>query len=172
MASPGEKEKPLKTAMMWKRAQGRSRIGTMNWKDRFFVLVPGELSYWDAFGGPENKEAKKKGAVDLGSVFAVEEVPESTFDRPNMIQVVHLDSVLYVQCPDDAERQDWLRLLRREVKDNADKLRSYHKGYFDGKWTCCSGKKTSDGCAVAYDYGYAHEGKKRGRKGRGGEGEE
>ena len=120
-----------------KRARGKSAMGAMNWKARFFVLTPDELSYWDEFGGSTNPQAKKKGVLLTATMHAVEEVPDSTFNRQFMFQVVHGDNaILYIQSSDSADRNEWVAAIRRLIKPAA-RNSAYHPGLYDSKWTCC-----------------------------------
>jgi hypothetical protein len=127
---------------------GKSALGAMNWKARFFVLTSDELTYWDEFGGSTNPKASKKGTILVQQVRAAEELPDSTFDRANMFQIVYGDSnqILYVQSSDTGDRQDWLQCLRKLIAP-ASQNSSFHPGFFDGRWTCCSdSNKLSTGC--------------------------
>ena len=58
------------------------------------------------------KRGGLKGQVDLNSVKVIEKVSDSAFDKPSF-QVVHGDLTLYVIADDEAQRQDWLELLRQ-----------------------------------------------------------
>nr|BAG55524.1 protein tyrosine kinase tec [Monosiga ovata] len=139
----------LRQGMMMKRAQGKSALGPINWKARFFVLLPDELSYWDEFGGGTNPQAKKKGAIPTAKIHAVEEVPDTTFSRQFMFQVVHGDasSVLYIQSSDNTDRAEWIAVLRKLIVPAAHHS-VYHPGCFESsRWSCCSeSSKTTLGC--------------------------
>lgn len=133
---------------MMKRAQGKSALGPMNWKPRFFVLQSDELSYWDEFGGATNPQGKKKGTIPVGKIRAVEELPDSAFNRQHMFQVVfgEVNSVLYMQSSDTTDRTEWITALRKLIPP-ANQNASYHLGVFDSKWSCCSdSNKASMGC--------------------------
>lgn len=133
---------------MMKRAQGKSALGPINWKPRFFVLLPDELSYWDEFGGATNPQGKKKGTIPVSKIHSVEELPEATFNRQHMFQVVYAEnnSVLYMQSSDTTDRTEWITALRKLIPI-ANQNASYHPGVFESKWTCCSdGNKSSMGC--------------------------
>jgi len=84
--------KPVKQGVMCKRAQGKSKFGRDNWKDRFFVLTPEELTYWEGFGGPTAPGAKLKGSLPLTKVVVVEAVPPDAFKPPrvNMLQITYV----------------------------------------------------------------------------------
>lgn len=40
-------QRELKVGRMLKRAQGKSKLGTVNWKERVFVLTPATLRYFE-----------------------------------------------------------------------------------------------------------------------------
>ena len=144
----------LKKGMMIKRAQGKSSVGRLNWKDRFFVLTTTELQYWDRLGGANNPDATKKGWIDLTTVRAVEEVDESAFRRPHVMQIVYEQGVLYTQAADKSEREDWLKMIRQQVAENPGMHKKFHAGVYEGKWSCCNdSSKTGEGCKPAFQYG-------------------
>eukprot|EP00049_Salpingoeca_infusionum_P023142 m.10570 g.10570 ORF g.10570 m.10570 type:complete len:654 (+) comp5587_c0_seq1:251-2212(+) len=147
-------EEPVLSAMMSKRAQGRSALGRLTWKDRFFVLMPSELSYWEGFGGHTNPGAKKKDGIPISDIVAVEEVPQKAFGRPFMVQVVRADATLYAQCQSLKDQKEWLAELRKLVAKNSNLAATYHPSHFDGKWMCCQTKdKKAAGCQPCFDYG-------------------
>lgn len=147
--------KPVKQGVMCKRAQGKSKFGRDNWKDRFFVLTPQELSYWEGFGGPSHPGAKLKGTLDLSKVVVVEAVPDEAFkpQRKNTIQITYDEATLYTQAQTPEEREEWLAEIRRQVKGNDGLLPKYHSGVFtDTKWSCCGTTRRSIGCQDSFDY--------------------
>ncbi len=120
----------------------------MNWKVRFFILTAEDLTYWDEYGGNTNPSAKKRGTVLVSQIHAAEEVPDAAFERAFMMQVVYGDNnyVLYIQCSDVSERQEWLNHIRRLIPP-MQQNQKFHPGYYDGKWTCCSdANKLTIGC--------------------------
>lgn len=143
--------KPLLEEFLDKRAQGRSLLGRINWRRRYFVLQRHKVSYWDRPIGPQ---AKCKGLIDLERITAVEVVADETFGRPNMLQIVH-SSVLYIQCPNEASRQLWLASLRPLVAHNSFMHSKYHPGFFEHnkRWSCCHVPSFDvKGCQSAFDY--------------------
>lgn len=150
---PPRQDVPLISGMLFKRAQGRSTFGRTNWKRRWFVLHPGELSYWTLEGGRHNPAAECKGTIPLKNVYALERVALEAFGKPHMIQIVHT-SVLYVQCPSREDCDDWLLALRQECATNSILHAKYHPGFFDGnKWSCCNiASKDFKGCQKSFDY--------------------
>ena len=80
-------------------------------------------------------------------------MPFEAFNRPFMFQVVHTESILYIQCQSVKSHDEWLRALREQVKALPSLNKNFHPGYYDGKWTCCSiTDATLDGCSPAFDY--------------------
>lgn len=150
----GEPRQPKK-GMLVKRAQGKSAISRVNWKDRYFVLTETDMSYWDKFMG-DTSDGNKKGEVVLREVRGVELVDESALQRPNAFQTIYGSGndpwVLYTQAHDEGERDGWVHALRERIASNTELLSTFHPGAFNGKWTCCSGTKTSDGCKAAFNY--------------------
>ena len=139
---------------MCKRARGKSAIGRLNWRDRWFILTGSQLTYWDKWGGP-SAGGNQKGSIELNEVIAVEEVPEVIFSRPNMFQVIYADLTLYTQAQQADDRADWMNLIRRQVARNPGLVKIHHPGCHDGRWTCCgAGPKTAEGCQACFDYRY------------------
>eukprot|EP00053_Salpingoeca_punica_P013248 m.119480 g.119480 ORF g.119480 m.119480 type:complete len:715 (-) comp16151_c1_seq2:376-2520(-) len=148
-------KRETKRGMLAKRAQGKSTLSRMNWKDRYFVLTDSELSYWDKFMG-DTSDGTKKGEIVLREVRGVELVDESALQRPCSFQTIYGMGndpwILYAQAPDEKDRDSWVQAIRERVASNAELLSNFHPGLFVGKWTCCSGTKTSDGCKEAFNY--------------------
>eukprot|EP00050_Salpingoeca_kvevrii_P006923 m.292666 g.292666 ORF g.292666 m.292666 type:complete len:708 (+) comp12656_c0_seq1:283-2406(+) len=141
-----EAAKPIRQGMMSKRSQGKSAVGRTNWRDRFFVLTPTELSYWEGFGGASNPAAKRKGVIPIAQIRAVEEVPQATFGRPHMFLILYDQYTLYTQASDDTDRADWISCLRDAVSGNANLAKFYHPGQVGVRWTCCGEKRDAVGC--------------------------
>ena len=57
------------------------------------------------------QQGRCKGIVKLNKVVALEYVDPGTFSKRNMFQIVH-ETILYIQAADEAEREDWLHVLR------------------------------------------------------------
>ncbi|EGD76238.1 hypothetical protein PTSG_00939 [Salpingoeca rosetta] len=150
---PARSDVPIMSGMMYKRAQGRSTFGRTNWKKRWFVLHPGELSYWTLEGGRNNPASECKGVIPLSNVYTLERVSLEAFGKPHMIQIVHT-SVLYVQCPSREDCDEWLLALRKQCATNRILHAKYHPGFFDGsKWSCCGiTSKDFKGCQKSFDY--------------------
>ena len=62
--------KVIKEGRLTKRAQGKSKLGAINWKDRHFRLTPLELSYFVSHPGL-NPKAAKKGVIQLARIRKV-----------------------------------------------------------------------------------------------------
>jgi len=142
---------------MKKRALGLSSFGRQNWKDRWFELTDGELSYWDRFGGAKDG-ATKKGSIQTALIAHVEKVTTEAFDRSAVLQVGYEDDVkgsvvLYIQASDDVARDDWLSHIRHVAgKSPLPKTLRYHPSVWEGKaWQCCKNAvKTNRGCERTY----------------------
>eukprot|EP00055_Hartaetosiga_balthica_P004357 m.11274 g.11274 ORF g.11274 m.11274 type:complete len:636 (+) comp3811_c0_seq1:102-2009(+) len=131
---------------MLKRAQGKSKLGKFNWKDRLFELKADNLEYYL----PD--KSKLKGSIDLKAVTAVEAVDLRAFKRPFMFQVVRDDYILYCQCPSQLDLKKWLEALRRRIAGNSGRSARFHKCHFDGRWRCCGTPKETQGCTICFDY--------------------
>eukprot|EP00730_Choanoeca_flexa_P016724 TRINITY_DN7966_c0_g1_i2.p1 TRINITY_DN7966_c0_g1~~TRINITY_DN7966_c0_g1_i2.p1 ORF type:complete len:598 (+),score=144.93 TRINITY_DN7966_c0_g1_i2:94-1887(+) len=96
--------------MMLKRAQGKSKLGRMSWKERFFILTKSELGYYD--GSTFAGQGKQKGKIDVAKMVSVEEVDLSEFKRPYMFAINHADGKLYCQAQSLADRKNWIEQLQ------------------------------------------------------------
>ena len=133
--------------MLVKRAQGKSAMGRINWRSRFFVLTKESLSYY------EKPEGACKGTIDLSTVKAVEHVADATFSKPGVFQVGYSEYILYIECHSQEERESWVREIRQQVARNLALNRAYHPGVFDSKWTCCQNpNRDYEGCKACFDY--------------------
>ncbi|XP_061492867.1 ras GTPase-activating protein 2 isoform X1 [Rhineura floridana] len=122
---------------MYKRAQGRTRIGKKNFKKRWFCLTSRELTY--------HKQQDKEPiyTIPIRNILAVEKLDESSFNKKNMFQVIHVEKPLYVQANNCVEASEWIEALCRVNKCNQRRLSVYHPSAFlNGNWLCC--KATSE----------------------------
>ncbi|XP_038604818.1 ras GTPase-activating protein 2 isoform X2 [Tachyglossus aculeatus] len=132
----------LKEGDMYKRAQGRNRIGKKNFKKRWFCLTSRELTYHKQQG----KDAIY--SILVRNILAVEKLEESSFNKKNMFQVIHmekpnLEKPLYVQANNCVEASEWIEILCRVSRCNHKRLSAYHpSAYLNGNWLCC--KATSE----------------------------
>ncbi|XP_077204903.1 ras GTPase-activating protein 2 isoform X5 [Paroedura picta] len=127
----------LKEGEMYKRAQGRTRIGKKNFKKRWFCLTSRELTY--------HKQQDKEPiySVPVRNILAVEKLDESSFNKKNMFQVIHVEKTLYVQASNCVEASEWIEALCRVSRCNQRRLSVYHPSAFlNGNWLCC--KATSE----------------------------
>uniref|UniRef100_A0A8D0DSC5 RAS p21 protein activator 2 n=1 Tax=Salvator merianae TaxID=96440 RepID=A0A8D0DSC5_SALMN len=132
----------LKEGEMYKRAQGRTRIGKKNFKKRWFCLTSRELTY--------HKQQDKEPiyTIPIKNILAVEKLDESSFNKKNMFQVIHAEKPLYVQANNCVEASEWIEALCRVSRYNQKKLSVYHPSAFlNGSWLCCKAtSENSEGC--------------------------
>nr|XP_036878839.1 ras GTPase-activating protein 2 isoform X5 [Manis javanica] len=122
----------LKEGEMYKRAQGRTRIGKKNFKKRWFCLTSRELTYHKQPG----KDAIY--TIPVKNILAVEKLEESSFNKKNMFQVIHMEKPLYVQANNCVEANEWIEVLCRVSRCNQNRLSFYHpSAYLNGSWLCC-----------------------------------
>uniref|UniRef100_A0ACB8FB03 Ras GTPase-activating protein 2 n=1 Tax=Sphaerodactylus townsendi TaxID=933632 RepID=A0ACB8FB03_9SAUR len=102
----------LKEGEMYKRAQGRTRIGKKNFKKRWFCLTSKELTY--------HKQQDKEPiySVPVRNILAVEKLDENSFNKKNMFQVIHVEKTLYVQANNCVEASEWIEALCRATSEN------------------------------------------------------
>ncbi|XP_053454666.1 ras GTPase-activating protein 2 isoform X3 [Nycticebus coucang] len=123
----------LKEGEMYKRAQGRTRIGKKNFKKRWFCLTSRELTYHKQ---PGSKDAIY--TIPVKNILAVEKLEESSFNKKNMFQVIHTEKPLYVQANNCVEANQWIDMLCRVSRCNQNRLSFYHpSAYINGNWLCC-----------------------------------
>ncbi|XP_051481800.1 ras GTPase-activating protein 2 isoform X3 [Apus apus] len=133
----------LKEGEMYKRAQGRTRIGKKNFKKRWFCLTSREFTY--------HKQQDKEPifTIPIKNILAVEKLDESSFNKKNMFQVLHGEKPLYIQANNCVEASEWIEALCRVTRCNQKRLSFYHPSAFlNGSWLCC--KATTEntvGCA-------------------------
>ncbi|XP_063313999.1 tyrosine-protein kinase Tec isoform X1 [Pelobates fuscus] len=131
-----------------KRSQQKKRTSPLNYKERNFVLTKSRLTYYE--GRPEKKN--KKGSVDITKVRCVEIVKNGTDSVPCQnkyaFQVVYDNSTLYVFAPTAEIRQQWVKVLKEEIKNNTYILAKYHPQFWaDGVYQCCrQTDKLAPGC--------------------------
>jgi tyrosine-protein kinase Tec len=138
---------------MTKRSQLKSRFSFTNYRERWFVLTKTELAYFD---GADTSKKKEKGRVRLREVRVVEPVQLREEDKPNAFQVGYRekkdgsgsgDYFLYIQAKSDAEREEWLALVRNLVRHNSCLSEKYHPSQWSaGRWLCCAQQSKRGGC--------------------------
>ncbi|XP_062988235.1 ras GTPase-activating protein 2 [Elgaria multicarinata webbii] len=133
----------LKEGEMYKRAQGRTRIGKKNFKKRWFCLTSRELTY--------HKQQDKEPiyTIPIKNILAVEKLDERAFNKKNMFQVIHVEKPLYVQANNCVEASEWIEALCRVSRCNPKRLSIYHPSAFlNGNWLCCQAtSENTVGCA-------------------------
>nr|XP_053629687.1 tyrosine-protein kinase Btk29A-like [Cherax quadricarinatus] len=148
----GKNEEVLKEAFMTKRSQNKRSFTPTNWKDRWFVLSPENLIYYD--GDKQSGRRKERGRVELSKVVVVECVDSAVFQRDWVFQLCYLSEekeqfVLYIAAVSSQERDQWLDYIRRLVADNECLAEWYHQGVFiRSQWTCCKGGKDVTACTA------------------------
>jgi hypothetical protein len=65
----GKEHTVFKEGRLKKRAQGKSKLGSINWKERYFKLTGYTLSYFD--GNPGLEKAPMKGSIPLARIRQV-----------------------------------------------------------------------------------------------------
>ncbi|KAJ7324836.1 hypothetical protein JRQ81_017856 [Phrynocephalus forsythii] len=132
----------LKEGELYKRAQGRTRIGKKNFKKRWFCLTSRELTY--------HKQPDKEPiyTIPVRNILAVEKLDENAFNKKNMFQVIHVEKPLYVQANNCVEASEWIEALCRVSRCNQKRLSVYHPSAFlNGNWLCCKvPSENSMGC--------------------------
>uniref|UniRef100_A0A669PU09 RAS p21 protein activator 2 n=1 Tax=Phasianus colchicus TaxID=9054 RepID=A0A669PU09_PHACC len=133
----------LKGLEMYKRAQGRTRIGKKNFKKRWFCLTSREFTY--------HKQQDKEPifTIPIKNILAVEKLDESSFNKKNMFQVLHGEKPLYIQANNCVEASEWIEALCRVTRCNQKRLSFYHPSAFlNGNWLCCKATvENTVGCA-------------------------
>ncbi|XP_064636639.1 tyrosine-protein kinase Tec-like isoform X2 [Lineus longissimus] len=148
----------IKQSFMEKRSLGRSTITKINYKKRFFLLMPNYLKY--CAGTPEKGLGKEKGRIDLTTVKVIENVENDELDgKKNVFQLGYKDADVYyslfIVAETEQERQEWLNVLRQVIQNNdADLYTQYHPSVWVakvGRFTCCDQKsKKAPGCQPCY----------------------
>ena len=78
LAGGGDDERLKLDGFLFKYAQGKSRVGMKNWKQRYFQLTATRLSYYDKpCHEKDNPAGVEKGHIDLSNVLSVREVSSS-----------------------------------------------------------------------------------------------
>uniref|UniRef100_A0A8D2PEK4 RAS p21 protein activator 2 n=1 Tax=Zosterops lateralis melanops TaxID=1220523 RepID=A0A8D2PEK4_ZOSLA len=126
---------------MYKRAQGRTRIGKKNFKKRWFCLTSREFTY--------HKQQEPIFTIPIKNILAVEKLDESSFNKKNMFQVLHGEKPLYIQANNCVEASEWIEALCRVTRCNQKRLSFYHPSAFlNGSWLCCKATaESTEGCA-------------------------
>ncbi|XP_025934427.1 tyrosine-protein kinase Tec isoform X1 [Apteryx rowi] len=130
-----------------KRSQQKKRTSPLNYKERLFVLTKSMLTYYE--GRAEKKH--KKGCVDISRIKCVEVVKNDGIipcQNKYPFQVVYDANTLYIFAPSAQSRDQWVRNLKEEIKNNSDIMVKYHpKFWTEGIYQCCrQTEKLAPGC--------------------------
>lgn len=136
-------EEAVLQAPMLKRSQSNSRLKSVNYKSRWFVLTKACLRYHD--GKPDGKE---KGRLDLRTVRLVERVDDGALEREKAFQIGYKDRFMYIVASSEAQREEWIGALRKLCANNEQLADKFHSGVWSGgRWGCCGrGSRSSPGC--------------------------
>lgn len=137
------KEEAILQALMLKRSQSTSRLKSVSYKPRWFVLTKGSLRYHDS-----NSDGKEKGRLDLCTVRLVERVEDGALEREKAFQIGYKDRLMYVVASSEAQREEWIGALRKLCANNEQLADKFHSGaWAGGRWGCCGrGPRMSPGC--------------------------
>ncbi|XP_028966545.1 ras GTPase-activating protein 3 [Galendromus occidentalis] len=133
----------LKQGSLTKRAQNRNKLGLKQFKKRYFFLTSKALCY------SKNKDGNPLCEIPLDEVLGVERLREESFRLNNVLQIVQPSGILYIQCNNCVEEQEWLDLLRRLTASNRHKVQAFHPDAFiNGEWLCCRSRFEGErGCS-------------------------
>jgi len=95
-----------------KRAQGKSKLGAINWKDRHFRLTPLELSYYVGHPGL-NKKATQKGVIQLARIRKVIAISDDQFERANVFCITYENWHLYAEAASTSDAYDWVERIKK-----------------------------------------------------------
>ncbi|XP_056420444.1 ras GTPase-activating protein 2 isoform X2 [Hyla sarda] len=132
----------LKEGEMYKRAQGRTRIGKKNFNKRWFSLTSREFAYH------RQKDKDPVFRIPIKNILAVEKLDESAFNKNNMFQVIYGEKPLYIHASNCVEASEWIEVLSRVSRRNHRRLSKYHPSAFiNGIWLCCkASSESTEGC--------------------------
>ncbi|KAL1428829.1 hypothetical protein MTO96_002548 [Rhipicephalus appendiculatus] len=136
-------EETVLQAPMLKRSQSNSRLKSVSYKSRWFVLTKACLRYHD--GKPDGKE---KGRLDLRAVRLVERVDDGALEREKAFQIGYKDRFMYIVASSEVQREEWIGALRKLCVNNEQLADKFHSGVWSGgRWGCCGrGSRSSPGC--------------------------
>ncbi|KAG8580438.1 hypothetical protein GDO81_007304 [Engystomops pustulosus] len=133
----------LKEGEMYKRAQGRTRIGKKGFNKRWFSLSSREFAYH------KQKDKEPVFRIPIKNILAVEKLDESAFNKNNMFQVIYGEKPLYIHASNCVEASEWIEVLSRVSRRNPRRLGKYHPSAFiNGTWLCCkASSESTEGCS-------------------------
>ncbi|XP_029115564.1 rasGAP-activating-like protein 1 [Scleropages formosus] len=139
----------LKEGFLHKRKADSPQLLTrFAFKKRYFWLSSESLSY------AKSPDWQVRCSIPVQRVCAVERVDETAFQLQHVMQVVTQEGdgqthIMYLQCKNVNELNQWLSAIRKASIDNAAMLSSFHPGaHRSGRWTCCQQTdRTAQGCS-------------------------
>lgn len=133
----------LKEGEMYKRAQGRNRIGKKSFNKRWFSLTSREFAYH------RQKDKEPVFRIPIKNILAVEKLDESAFSKNNMFQVLYGEKPMYIHASNCVEASEWIEVLSRVSRRNHRRLSRYHpSAYINGTWLCCkASSESTEGCS-------------------------
>ncbi|XP_075424958.1 rasGAP-activating-like protein 1 isoform X2 [Ascaphus truei] len=128
----------IKEGFLHKRkAEAVNLVTRFTFKKRYFWLSSQTLSY------SKSPDWQVRSSIPVHRICAVERVDENAFQHPTMMQIISQDSeaqghIMYMQCKNVNELNQWLSALRKVSLCNQRLLPTYHPGaYRSAHWTCC-----------------------------------
>lgn len=136
-------EKTVLEALMLKRSQSATRLKSISYKPRWFVLTKASLRYHDG-----NSDGKEKGRLDLRTVRLVEHIEDGSLERDKAFQIGYKDRLMYIVASSEAQREEWIGALRKLCVNNEQLADKFHSGAWSGgRWGCCGrGPRLAPGC--------------------------
>ncbi|XP_043574863.1 ras GTPase-activating protein 4 [Chiloscyllium plagiosum] len=133
--------------LLMHRAKERGILTSSHFKKHYFCLN------YEALCHSKMSNAKTSACIPLSKIRAIEKVDEKCFGSAYVMQIISTDGrgqfeIMYLQCKNVNELNQWLSSLRKHCVSNEQMLNSYHPGVFKGeRWSCCHQKeKAAPGC--------------------------
>ncbi|XP_069833695.1 tyrosine-protein kinase Tec isoform X1 [Dendropsophus ebraccatus] len=131
-----------------KRSQQKKRTSPLNYKERIFVLTKFKITYYEGRAEKRNK----KGSVDIAKIKCVEvvkcDIDQIPCQNKYAFQVVYDTNTLYVFAPTSISRTQWVKSLKKAIRNNNQTFSKYHPQFWaDGVYQCCrQTEKLAPGC--------------------------
>uniref|UniRef100_H3CH57 RAS protein activator like 1 n=1 Tax=Tetraodon nigroviridis TaxID=99883 RepID=H3CH57_TETNG len=119
------------------KTEGPQLLSRFAFKKRYFWLTSETLTY------AKSPDWQVRSSIPIQCVCAVERVDENAFQQQNVMQLVTQNNVgevhiVYIQCKNVNELNQWLSAIRKVSIYNERMLPSFHPGtHRSGKWSCC-----------------------------------
>ncbi|XP_028039142.1 tyrosine-protein kinase Btk29A [Bombyx mandarina] len=158
----GKDNEVLLQAFMVKRSQNKNLFTPVNFKERWVVLTPRSLIYYDS----DSEKRKERGRIATETIHTVEtaqlgelskQIPDSdgekrpTYRYPFQVgySEQNSDYTLYLIAGDHTERLRWIHTLRSVCVCNS-RRSQYHPAVRSARrWPCCDAERRSaPGCAL------------------------